>query len=326
MTCRTSHLFDLRVFLVATVALALVTTVTVAVSAGPPVNGFHFRERADDRSLTLFENDRPVLVYNFGEMSRPKVPAAGVRSSYVHPIYGLDSEVLTDDFPADHYHHHGLFWGWPHVAVDGREFDLWKMDGIEIKFVKWATKKANPLQAELGIENGWYVGEKKIVREQVLLLIHPATANGRNVDVALTWSSVDSPVTLRGAEGKSYGGLTLRFAPRKDTVITTPAGRATDDLLISRLPWADLSAQFQGAPGKSGAAVFASESHPNFPPEWMTRDYGVLAVGWPGVHPKTLAPEKPVTCRYRIWIHRGSPDVAMLQRQYDAYRQSAVGN
>jgi hypothetical protein len=303
----------------------MATIASPAVSNGPPIKGFHFRESADHRSLTLFENERPVLAYNLGEMSLPKVPVAGSRSSYVHPIYGLDGEVLTDDFPADHYHHHGLFWGWPHVVVNGKEFDLWKMKGIEIRFVKVTLKKANPLQAKLDIENGWYAGDKKIVREQVLLTVHPADENGRSVDVELTWEAVDNPVTLGGAEGKSYGGLTLRFAPRKETTITTPAGRATEDLLISKLPWADLSAQFQGAPGKSGAAVFVAGDHPDFPPEWMTRDYGVLAVGWPGVHSQTLLPGKPVTCRYRVWVHRGAPDVNTIQQQYDAFRNSDAG-
>ena len=305
--------------------ITLVALATAVVAAKPPASGFQFRDGEDGKSIALFENKRPVLVYNFGEMTLPKVAVAGSRSSYVHPIYGLDGEVLTDDFPADHYHHHGLFWGWPHVTVDGQEFDLWKMKGIEIKFVKWTAKEAEASQAVLGIENGWYTGDRKIVREQVDLIVHAATAKGCSIDVALTWAAIDSPVTLGGAEGKSYGGLTLRFARRQETIITTPAGRAKDDLLISKLPWADLSAQFQGAAEKSGAALFVAGDHPDFPPEWMTREYGVLAIGWPGVHAQTLEPGKAVTCRYRVWIHRGAPDVKTIQQEYDAFRSSAAG-
>src|SRR5687767_7565410 len=72
-------------------------------------------------SVQVSEGNRPVLVYNHGVISREGVPADRARSSYVHPIYGLDGEVLTDDFPKDHYHHRGLFWAWPHVKVGNQE-------------------------------------------------------------------------------------------------------------------------------------------------------------------------------------------------------------
>jgi hypothetical protein len=238
----------------------------------------------------------------------------------VHPIYGLDGEVLTDDFPADHYHHHGLFWGWPHVTIAGREYDLWKMRGIRIKFNRWLAKDATGKSAKLGVENGWFVRDKQVMNEQVWLTVQPATKTGRNIDVSLTWTPVDEAITLVGAEGKSYGGVSLRFAPRKRTLITVPTGRSTEDLLITKLPWVDLSAEFEGARGPSGIALFVDPKNPDFPPEWMTRDYGLLAVGWPGVRSQTLQAGKPVTCRYRLWVHRGAPDSAEIQQQFASYR------
>ena len=282
--------------------------------------GFRFKE-IDDKSLGLWEGEQPVLVYNFGVMSLPGVPSAGVRASYVHPIYGLDGEVLTNDFPTDHYHHHGLFWGWPHVKIADREYDLWKMRGIRIEFQRWLAREARADRAKLGVENGWFVRDKRVMKEKVLLDVHASSAEGRNIDVTLSWTPTEEPITLVGAEDKSYGGLTLRFAPRTGTVITVPTGRAPADLLVTSLPWADLSAKFEGAPGASGAALFVHLRHPQFPPEWMTRDYGVLAVGWPGVKSKTLQPGKTVICRYRVWIHRDFGDAEELAKLYDDYSQ-----
>ena len=74
----------------------------------------------DEASLGLWEGDRPILVYNHGIRSKQGNPAPKPHSCYIHPLYGLDGEVLTDDFPADHLHHRGVFWAWPHVTVDGR--------------------------------------------------------------------------------------------------------------------------------------------------------------------------------------------------------------
>jgi hypothetical protein len=285
----------------------------------PAPDSFRFKD-VDQKSLGLWEGDRPVLVYNYGEMSLPEVRAAGSRSSYVHPIYGLDGEVLTDDFPADHYHHHGLFWGWPHVTIAGREYDLWKMRGIRIEFQRWLAKEVTEKMAKLGVENGWFVRDKQVMKEQVWLAVHPATKSGRNIDLTLTWTPVDEPVTLGGAEGKSYGGVSLRFALRKHTILTVPTGRATEDLLITKLPWVDLSAEFEGAPGASGIALFVAPTNPDYPPEWMTRDYGLLAVGWPGVRSRTIPAGKSVTCRYRLLVHRGTLESAELEKEFDTYR------
>lgn len=283
---------------------------------------FRFTE-ISDKSLGLFEGEWPVFVYNHGIIQPPPgVPADRARSSYVHPIYGLDGEVLTDDFPKDHYHHRGLFWAWPHVRIGAQHYDLWMLKGIEHRFGRWLARDAGAGGATLGVENSWFVGERKVMEEQVWLRAAPTTKDVRTLDVDLTWKPIGEPLTLEGAEGKSYGGLTLRFAPRMNTIITTPLGQGDQDLTITRLPWADLSAQFAESAQPSGAAIFVAPDHPDFPPEWLTRHYGVLCLGWPGVKPKTFQPGETIRCRYRVWIHRGAPTVEQVKRAYQSYEQS----
>ncbi len=276
-----------------------------------------------DQSIAVFDGARPVFVYNHGTMPPPPgVPADRARSTYLHPLHGLDGEVLTDDFPKDHYHHRGLFWAWPHVKVGDESCDLWMLKGIEQRFERWTLREVTATNAVLAVENGWYLGPKKVLREQVRFQISPATDAGRNIDVELIWQVGGQPITLQGAEGKSYGGLTLRFAPRTNTVITTPLGQGEKDLGITRLPWADLSARFGGRTQASGAAIFVAPDHPDYPPEWLTRHYGVLCLGWPGVKAKTFQPGDTIRCRYRVWIHRGGPDVDQVSRAYREYEQA----
>ena len=273
-----------------------------------------------DKSLALFEGARPVLVYNHGVIPAPAgVPADRARSTYVHPLYGMDGEVLTDDFPEDHYHHRGLFWAWPHVRIGGQHYDLWMLQGIKQRFERWLSQETGPDGAILGVENGWFVGELKVVQEQVWIHAAPAGQDQRVLDFEFTWVPLTGPLTLEGAEGKSYGGLTLRFAPRTDTVITTPLGREEKDLSMTRLPWADLSARFAGRTESSGAAIFVAPDHPDYPPEWLTRHYGALCLGWPGVKPKTFQSGETIRCRYRVWIHRGRPDVEKIRQSYRKY-------
>ena len=310
-----------------TATLSLLLAMTLLAGADkPPAEKSAFRfESIDERSLKLFDGDRPVLVYNHGEISNEKAPKARPRGAYVHPIYGMDSEVLSDDFPADHVNHRGLYWAWPHVKVGEAEHDSWNVRDLRTRFGKWTAKDTHADRAVLGVENGWFVGEKQVVRESVLLEAHRANGDSRAVDVTLTWTALDEPITLRGAQGKGYGGVSIRFGPRKTTVMTVPDGRAKEDLVVKKLPWADLSGDLSGKPDVlSGAALFAHPTNRDFPPEWMTREYGMLAAGWPGVNPQTIAKNESVTLRYRLWIHRGNPEAADIQKAFETYRSAKL--
>ena len=237
--------------------------------SGESADPFRF-EAISANSLGIFEGKDPVLVYNHGNITNAAAPKAQPHTAYFHPIYGLDGEILTGDFPADHLYHRGLYWAWSHIKIAEKEYDLWSLRRIRQKFERWSEQKVSDGSAILGIENSWMVGEKKVMDEQVRLVVHRADQNGRPIDLELSLTPADEPITLWGAPGKSYGGLTFRFGQRSETMITVPKGRTSEDLLMTRLPWADFTGDF--AKGRlSGATVFVHPDHPNFPPEWMTR-------------------------------------------------------
>jgi hypothetical protein len=95
-----------------------------------------------------------------------------------------------------------------------------------------------------------------------------------------------------------------------------------EDLSETRLPWADLSSHFPGAPGRSGGAILVPPDHPDFPPTWLTRCYGPLCVGWPGVEARTFPACEPFSLRYRIWLHQTEVDHARLESVFAAYKSA----
>ena len=299
-------------------------------SAPAQGSAFCFQPK-DEATLTLLEGRRPVLAYNHGVITGKNVPKSDgrrKRACYVHPIWGLDGEVLTDDFPSDHYHHHGLFWTWPHVSIGGRDYDLWVGANIRHKFVKWLDRQTGPVAGVLGVENGWFVDERKVMIERVWLRVFKADNNSQAIDIRLTWIPVDRPLSLLGAAGKSYGGLTLRYniGPKSKPTITDPKGVETEDLKIARLPWADMAAFFpkdgetiSRTTPRSGATVMVDSAHPDYPPTWLTRHYGVLCVGWPGVESKTFPAGEPFSLSYRVRIHKDTLDVEQLAAAYENY-------
>jgi hypothetical protein len=320
------------------ISLIVLMLVISHVTAQDPV-AFRFAA-VSEASLGLFEGERPVLVYNHGQVRPPEGASGQPRACYLHPVYGLDGEVLSGDFAKDHTYHRGLYTAWPHIKIGEREFETWTARGeLAQRFNRWLAKDTEAGRAKLGIENGWYVGEKEVVREEVWATVHPAAKDSRAIDLEFTWTPLDEPLTLRGAEGKSYGGLNFRFGPRTKTTITVPenaqlpkgvradAGRASDDLVVTRLAWADFVGDFAKGPAgemaqPSGAAIFVHPGHADYPPTWMARHYGLLSVGWPGVEAQTIPPGKTITCRYRLWIHRGQPAASAIEQEYDEYAKA----
>jgi hypothetical protein len=65
--------------------------------------------------------------------------------------------------------------------------------------------------------------------------------------------------------------------------------------------------------------LFIHPGHPDFPPTWLTRHYGALCVGWPGVEARTFAAGEPIHCRYRVWVHRGMPTQDAIASAYAAF-------
>ena len=294
--------------------------------------GFRF-EDAGTNTIALFEGDEPVYHYVYDLITNENVPEKEVRrrtrGCYMHPLFGINGEVLTDDFPRDHYHHHGMFWSWPHVQVGGEHHDFWnESTDLEQRFVKWLAIEAGKDGAVLAVENGWFIGERKIMTERAWFRSYRKHDGSRSLDMQLFFVP-EEQITLRGAEGKSYGGLCIRFKPElqppgsdmNQTIakITVPDGVTTADLPEERLMWADFASKFDGRDTVSGAAIFVPPSHPDYPPTWLTRHYGPLCVGWPGVHDHAFEPGVPFSIEYRIWVHESDLDLQQLTDAYEAY-------
>ena len=83
-------------------------------------------ERLRGAVVTTNDDGLPKLKINVEQanqlMKDPKAKDGKLaRANYVHPLLDLDGEPLTEDFPADHPHHRGVFWAWHQVRIGGRQ-------------------------------------------------------------------------------------------------------------------------------------------------------------------------------------------------------------
>ena len=261
---------------------------------------FAFRDASPD-SLELLENGQPVFVYNHGMILREGVDEKFRRSSYLHPVYAPNGALLTDDFPKDHRHHRGICWSWPDVQFLGKTYDVWAVEGMHQRFVTWRKRETAAGKAVLSVENGWFVGDRKAVREFVEITVHPSKGGRRVMDFDLRFEAVDEPVRIAGREIKGYGGFGVRFAPRDGTVIRTEKGIEAKDSDMIPHPWAELEATFAGK--RAGMRIEDAPENPgDRPVGWCLRHYGYLAANYPGLSAITLEPGHPLRLRYRVTV------------------------
>jgi hypothetical protein len=260
---------------------------------------FAWKDLGDGR-LELRENGKPALVYNYGPQLSNGAPESKRRCCYIFPIYTPAGVSVLDDFPRDHWHHRGLFWSWPIVESEGKRYDIWMNFTARPRSSRTPITSAGTLKAE----NFWQADGKDIVRENLRLTVFPSRANSRELDVELTLEAVGAPVTLRGSaeRGKSYGGVSARFAARSDTILRADDQVLTKDEDLNLRKWAELEGVYGGK--RAVLRITPDPKNPGTPYQWCLRAYGFVGASFPGrtetVTGFTLEPGKPLALRFRV--------------------------
>ena len=243
------------------------------------------------------------------------------RSDYIHPLYGLEGEMLTNDWPdGGHPHHRGIFWAWPEVKYGDQLGDIYALQRVFARPTGNVKYTNGPVYAEVDAENLWMWEEKEaIVRENAVIRVYRSTPEGRIIDLTIKLLALKDSVTLATRFTNSYGGLNIRMQTPEVQDISYFTDEA--DSLPLRA-WSDFNGIFEGNKSKSGLMVLQHRENPEYPGAW--RDYPDLAWVQPTFPtPETrylLSKNEPLVLRYRLIIHSGgklTKDAFM--KSWDAY-------
>ncbi len=83
----------------------------------------------EGRQLVLRAGKNEILRYQAepGDLPRPDIPQAYLRGGYIQSLHTPSGRLITDDFPANHLHHHGVWSPWTKTEFEGRHPDFWNM-------------------------------------------------------------------------------------------------------------------------------------------------------------------------------------------------------
>jgi hypothetical protein len=287
--------------------------------------GSSLNTAAADPSLTAKQNPRtghveiregvqPVLRYNFGTNEPGPLLAqvhpdnhkyARARGNYIHPLYGLNGEVLTCDWSLDHPHHRGIYWAWPEVDFRGERGDLHALQRVFARPHGECRLVSGPKVAEIIATNLWLWEDRQpIVREQTIIRVYPTNQHGRCIDLEFQFTALEPGVAIARRGTEHYGGLNIRLAPVTNQVIAFH----TDPITVKpRKSWGELSGTFAGAPGPTSFIVFQHQDNPAYPGDWIKYpELNWLQPTFPAAGTRhALNTNQPLVLRYRLWIRPG---------------------
>ncbi|MEZ6129664.1 MAG: DUF6807 family protein [Planctomycetaceae bacterium] len=282
-------------------------------------------------ALTVMTNDNGVLVEDAGRpvlQYQLKVKSANgrwPRSNYIHPLYDLNGNVITEDFPDDHGHHRGIFWAWHQVLVgETRMGDAWACRDFEWDVQSSTSKINSDGSATVSAQLLWKSSALKddngqmlaAVREHTHVTVHPATSEQRLIDFDIHLVALLPDVRIGGSEDdKGYGGFSPRIRLSADQTFASSTGTVQPmKTAITAGSWMNISnADF-------GFAMLCHPENPGFPEPWILRsERSMQNAVYPGATAVALPTDSPLRLRYRLVVHSGTNSTlnfSALQTQY----------
>ena len=276
--------------------------------------------------------NKPLMEYqaDAGDLPRDNIKPAFQRGGYLHPILTPSGRQVTDDFPTNHIHHHGVWWAWTHTKFQGRTPDFWNMGDRKgrVEFAGLDASWSGPIHG----------GFRSRHRQVDLLADQPVTALNETWEVRAyappagvqTYWVFDVTVQDRCATADvlelpeyRYGGIGLRGNwawNGKDKVNFLTSDGETDRIKgnSTRGRWCDMWGEVDGA--KAGIAILGHPSNFRAPQPMRlhpTEPFFNFAPQQAG--DMAIKPGETFTARYRFVVHDGPPDRAELDRLWNDY-------
>ena len=312
--------------------MAVLAASTLLLGCGPTthqvLNPVEIVETNEGFHIT--EADEKVMSY---QRKHKSINGKFLRANYIHPLYGLDGEILTEDFPADHPHHRGIFWAWHQVWLGDKKLgDSWAAqdffwDVYDAKILN-VDSKSRALQVDLLWKSPLWTdadGKKKpFLKETTTIRVHRTQNDIRKIDFEIKLLALADGMRLGGSEDvKGYGGFSTRIPLPDGLSFTGTSGPVEPkNLSVEAGPWLDFTGDFGKDGNTSGLTILCHNSSPGYPQRWILRRKGSAQNPvYPGRHPVGLSRDKPLVLRYRLIIHRGKlsrGDLDKLQAEYNS--------
>ena len=267
--------------------------------------------REEQEGFLFLEDGQPRFFYRILPKSNTKKFS---RANYIHPLYGLEGEVLTEDFPDDHPHHHGIFWAWHQLYANGERIaDPWLNEGISWKVLQTKTEVQGQ-NANLVSEIHWIETseDKAIIKEDLSISFERLEEDIFTMVFDITLTALTDGVAIGGSEdAKGYGGFSPRVVLPEDVTFHSTNGEIKPDVLpVQAGPWMNLKGRF-GFPDSDPSGIIIMGEPDKLPSYqgWILRSANSMQnMAFPGKDPVSILKGESLRFRNQLVVHRDLSD------------------
>jgi hypothetical protein len=282
----------------------------------------------EGKQVVIRSGDKEILRYQAepGDLPRPEIPKAFERGGYIQAILTPSGRLITDDFPADHLHHHGVWNPWTKTEFEGRHPDFWNMGDKTGKVEFVALDKVWQKDGKAGFQaRHQFVDLSADPAKVALLETWDVTVSlaGENYVIDFTSTQTcagSSPLKLPQYR---YGGFGFRGNAAwiaKDNCKFLSASGLTDraKLDTSREKWCWVGGKVDGE--TCGLTILDHPGNFRFPqPVRMNPDQPFFCFAPQQLGEMEITPGEKYVSRYRLVVADGEPDAKAAEQWWAEY-------
>ena len=281
-----------------------------------------------DGAITLYDGHSPRFSY---QKETRSLNGLYPRANYVHPLYGLNEEILTEDFPEDHLHHRGIFWTWHQLYVyNKRVADPWFCEGIEWKtdsVITYTRGNSATMESLVYWRTPQNTGPDSwpdtVLQELVKIRYSQKNARYYELDFDITLIPLVEEVKIGGSEDiKGYGGFSVRLkAPDELSFYGKEGVVVPEETPVEAGGWVDVKGSFTSEDAnQSGVIMMARPDELKSFQGWILRKKESMQnPAFPGREPLLLSKEKPLRFKNKLIVYKKSLSTAEIEKLYAAF-------
>ena len=235
------------------------------------------------------------------------------RSNYFHPLYLPDGTEITEDAPADHLHHRGLFWAWHRVLINGRAIgDGWELKDFiqDVKGVEFfrLSESEGVFKTIVEWKSPVYEnGNKAFMEERATINFYAQKNNFRIIQFSIQLKALVDGLQLGGSDDeKGYGGFSVRMKLPEDVRFSSSNGllEPTNEALEAD-DYVNISGSLAKKSGPGGVLIYSANDFETADKWILRRKNSMQNAVFPGREPVAVSVTEPTVLKYAVVLYSG---------------------
>ncbi|MBN2637123.1 MAG: PmoA family protein [Prolixibacteraceae bacterium] len=263
--------------------------------------------------LLFTENNQRIFLY---QLDTKNLQGKYERCNYVHPLWGLDGSVLTEDFPEDHLHHRGIFWAWHQIRINGQQIsDGWELKNFSQKVAEVEYTRSKSGASVLKTEVYWKSDlwkkdgdEVPYLRENTTITIYPLIDNYRKIEFEIQLLALEENLEIGGSEDdKGYSGFSVRMVLPDGINFSGVNGKLQSQIVpVQSAGYVNIYGKILTDEKNGGIVVVDHPENNGYPQPWILRSKSSMQNAvFPGNRMFPVSTKDRLVLRYSLLVYSG---------------------